>query len=1022
MFLDWITKKLFASRSKRVVNKLWPLVHKVNEWAESYRSLTDEQLQAKTLEFKERLQKGETTDDILCEAFGVVKDACRRLKESTKEEEHFVEVTGHRLEWNMVPFDVQIMGGIVLHQHKIAEMATGEGKTLVATMPLYLNALTGRNVQLVTVNDYLAKRDSDWMGHLYKWLGLTVGCIQNNQSPDVRRQMYNCDITYGTNSEFGFDYLRDMGMAHSKDELVQRDYFYAIVDEIDSILIDEARTPLIIAGPAKVSTHMYDKVKPMVEALFGRQYKLMAELLQRAKTLLDKADATADEKDEAYHLLAKVKIGMPRHKLLRRFMEEPAVRKGLERVDVEWHSDTNRGLLQQIKEELYFTVDEKGGESELSEKGRLDMMPSDPQAFVIPDLPTIFSELDADTKLSEEEKLERRKSAQVEYDRKSEMLHNISQLLRAYCLFEKDVQYVVQDNKVIIVDEFTGRPQPGRRFAEGLHQALEAKENVQIERETQTLASITIQNYFRMYTKLAGMTGTASTEATEFKSIYDLDVVSVPTNRPCKRIDYDDRIYKTQREKYRAIIEEIVECNKKGQPVLVGTISVEVSELLSRLLTRERIIHNVLNAKHNQSEAEIVSRAGQMGAVTIATNMAGRGTDIKLGPGVKELGGLHVIGSERHDARRIDLQLRGRCSRQGDPGSSRFYVSLEDNLMRLFGSDRVAGIMERLGLEEGQELSHPLLSRSIEKAQKRVEQQHFGIRKRTLEYDDVMNKQRAAIYGLRKEILTTEDSRKLLMDFIQTAVGERVDAAFASRPKNEALDTSELQAWLNRTIPFSFPPETFTDPKNQEDSETMIAAIMNGINEVYTVKETAEGEEPSRWLEHYIMLNALDNLYQGHLYDMDDLRQSVQLRSYGQRDPLVEYKQEAFNLYSTLLGSVKDAVCTNIFRYRIVRRPTTPNGDAKGDEEGKEQRKAPGMPQGSVENPDGTQEATQRRLPSQLQTMHRSFGQFEGTASRPAQPAQPVTIHRQAPKVGRNDPCPCGSGKKYKACCGRFEK
>ncbi len=1001
MFLDWIIKKLFSSRNKRVVNKLWPLVHRVNELAESYKGLSDEELKAKTPEFQERLRNGETTDDILCEAYAVVKEACRRLKNSTNEGEHFVEVTGHRLEWDMVPFDVQIMGGIVLHQHKIAEMATGEGKTLVATMPLYLNALTGKNVQLVTVNDYLAKRDSDWMGHLYKWLGLTVGCIQNNQSPDLRREQYNCDITYGTNSEFGFDYLRDMGMAHSSKELVQRDHYYAIVDEIDSILIDEARTPLIIAGPAKVSTHMYDKVKPLVESLYSRQYKLMANLLQEAKELLDKPDATADDKDLAYHLLAKVQIGMPRHKLLRRFMEEPAVRKGLERVDAEWHSDVNRGLLQQIKEELYFTVDEKGGESELSEKGRTELMPSDPQAFVIPDLPTIFSELDADTTLSEEEKLERRKKVQVEYDNKAELLHNISQLLRAYCLFEKDVQYVVQDNKVIIVDEFTGRPQPGRRFSEGLHQALEAKENVKIERETQTLASITIQNYFRMYEKLAGMTGTAATEATEFKSIYELDVVTIPTNRPCIRVDYDDRIYKTQREKYRAIIQEISECNKKGQPVLVGTISVEVSELLSRLLTREHIIHNVLNAKHNQSEAEIVARAGQRGAVTIATNMAGRGTDIKLGPGVKELGGLHVIGSERHDARRIDLQLRGRCSRQGDPGSSRFYISLEDNLMRLFGSDRIASIMDRLGLEEGQELSHPMLSRSIEKAQKRVEQQHFGIRKRTLEYDDVMNKQRTAIYGLRHEILTTEDSRKLLMDFIRTAVGERVDAAFAARPKGEALDTTELQGWLNRTIPFSFAKEIFTDEKNQKENEALIDAIMERIDEAYTIKETAEGPEASRWLERYIMLNALDNLYQMHLYDMDDLRQSVQLRSYGQRDPLVEYKQEAYNLYSTLLGGIKDAVCTNIFRYRLIRRTADDSRD--------------------VESPDGQSEDTRRKQErAKIQMMHQSLGQFEGD-SGPARPAKTVTVRREHPKVGRNDPCPCGSGKKYKACCGRFE-
>ena len=997
--LDWIMNKLFVGRNKRVVNKLWPLVQKVNRQAEEYRSLSDDELKAKTPEFKQRLQNGETTDDIMVEAFAVVKDACRRLKESKDPAENSVEVTGHVLQWDMIPFDVQIMGGIVLHRGNISEMATGEGKTLVATMPLYLNALTGRNVQLVTVNDYLALRDSQWMGHVLRWLGLTVGCIQGNQDPETRREQYNCDVTYGTNSEFGFDYLRDMGMAHSKEELVQRDYFYAIVDEIDSILIDEARTPLIIAGPSKVSTHMYDKVKPSVEALYGQQFKLVAGFLQQARALLDKPDATDADKDQAYHLLAKVQLGMPKHKLLKRFMEEPAVRKGLERVDIEWHSDTNRGLLQEVKQELYFTMDERGGESELSEKGRNYLMPSDPTAFVMPDLPDIFSAIDADASLSETEKLEKRKQAQVEFDRKSQLLHNISQLLRAYCLFEKDVQYVVQDNKVIIVDEFTGRPQPGRRFSEGLHQALEAKENVVIERETQTLASITIQNYFRMYEKLAGMTGTAATEATEFKQIYKLDVVSIPTNRPCQRKDHNDRVYKTQREKYKAIIDEIRECHDRGQPVLVGTISVEVSELLSRLLTRANIIHNVLNAKQNQSEAEIVARAGQKGAVTIATNMAGRGTDIKLGPGVKELGGLHVIGSERHDSRRIDLQLRGRCARQGDPGSSRFYVSLEDNLMRLFGSDRIASIMERLGMEEGQDLSHPLLTSSIERAQKRVEQQHFGIRKRTLDYDDVMNKQRSAVYELRHEIITTDDSRALLMRFIYTAVAERVEAAFASKVRGEALDTAPLQEWLGRTIPFPFAPETFQATASPDD---LTEAIMKRIEEAYQVKEQNEPPEATRWLERYVMLGAIDNLYQNHLYDMDDLRQSVYLRSYGQRDPLVEYKQEAFRLYETLMGGIKDSVCTNIFRYQLLH-----------DEDG--QTRLPDLDENGelAELP-----AAKAAMAQRIQTMHQQYGQF-GTEEQPSQPMQPVTIRRDMPKVGRNDPCPCGSGKKYKNCHGR---
>ncbi|NMA43663.1 MAG: preprotein translocase subunit SecA [Oligosphaeraceae bacterium] len=989
--LEWIARKFFGSRNARVLKKLQPLVDGINNYYQSYHSLSDEELKAKTQEFKERLQAGESCDDIMCEAYAVVKDACRRLKESSDPSENTVMVTGHPLKWDMIPFDVQLFGAIALHQGNIAEMATGEGKTLVATMPLYLNALTGRNVQLVTVNDYLALRDSQWMGHVLKWLGLTVGCIQNNMSPSERRKQYACDITYGTNSEFGFDYLRDMGMATQKEDFVQRDYFYAIVDEIDSILIDEARTPLIIAGPAKVSTHQFDKVKPKVAELYQRQYELMATLLQEAKQTLADPEASAEDIDQAHLKIAKVQMGMPKHKLLMRFMEDPAIRRALERKDIELHDDNNRGYLQKVKETLFFSINERNNEADLSEKGRSFLRPGDEDAFVIPDLPSIFSEIDHDDNLTESEKLEKRKQAQVEYDTKSELIHNISQLLRAYCLFEKDVQYVVQDNKVIIVDEFTGRPQPGRRFSEGLHQALEAKEGVKIERETQTLASITIQNYFRMYEKLAGMTGTAETEATEFKSIYNLDVVVVPTNRPCQRIDYNDRVYKTQREKYAALIAEIMECNKRGQPVLVGTISVEVSELLSRLLQRRRVIHSVLNAKHHQSEAEIVARAGQLGAVTIATNMAGRGTDIKLGPGVKEVGGLHVIGSERHDARRIDRQLRGRCARQGDPGSSRFYVSLEDDLMRLFGSDRLTGIMERLGLEEGEELSHSMLSRTIQGAQKRVEQQHFAVRKRTLEYDDVMNMQRTAIYGLRRNILLTEDSRDLLLDYMYTAVSERVEAAFAVRPKkDEPLDLSDLQNWLAVTIPIGFPPDLF---KQDQNPELLSQSIMSRIEEAYQIKERVEGSESLRWLERYVMLSSLDNLYQEHLYAMDSLRQGVQLRSYGQRDPLVEYKQEAYELYAALLNAVKDEICSGIFRMSMI-------DPAKIEAAMAEHKLRLARHQSTrPEQPDNASALSVADL---------------AATSAPAT----ISIRRNTPKVGRNQPCPCGSGKKYKQCCG----
>ncbi|MBR6060153.1 MAG: SEC-C domain-containing protein, partial [Victivallales bacterium] len=751
--------------------------------------------------------------------------------------------------------------------------------------------------------------------------------------------------------------------------------------------IDEARTPLIIAGPAKESTHMYDKLKPSVAELYRRQMKLMSDWVQQAKDILDKPDHTEGEEDDAYMLLAKVQLGMPKHKQLMRLMEDASIRKALDKKDLEIHSDNNRGLLQKVKDTMYFAIDEKSHEADLSAMGREFLRPGDKDAFVIPDLPSIFSEIDADDELDEDAKIEKRRKAQEAFDEKSEIIQNISQLLRAYCLFEIDVHYVVQDNKVIIVDEFTGRPQPGRRFSEGLHQALEAKEGVQIERETQTLASITIQNYFRMYEKLAGMTGTAETEANEFKSIYNLDVVVVPTNRPCMRKDYNDRVYKTQREKYKAILEEITECNKRGQPVLVGTISVEVSELLSRMLQRQRIVHNVLNAKHHESEAEIVARAGQLGAVTIATNMAGRGTDIKLGPGVKEVGGLHVIGSERHDSRRIDRQLRGRCARQGDPGSSRFYISLEDNLMRLFGSDRISGIMEKLGLQEGEELEHPLLNRTIENAQRRVEQQHFAIRKRTLEYDDVVNKQRATIYELRKQILTTDNPKDLVLDYVYTAICDHAEAAYASRVKREPVDYSDVKDWLIRTFPIGFPADLFAT--QYANAEEFSKAIMARVEAAFGLKESQEGADAIAFVERYIMLNAIDDLYQDHLYTIDSLRQSVSLRSYGQRDPLVEFKAEAYKVFDGLMEQIKNTICQNVFRFTLQTQIA--------------QQEAPRR----VEN---------------TQEVHQNLDQFGGVgdSATPEAPAQAsITVRRQTPKVGRNDPCPCGSGKKYKQCCGR---
>ncbi|RME96213.1 MAG: preprotein translocase subunit SecA, partial [Verrucomicrobia bacterium] len=745
--IGWLIKKVIGTKNEREVRRLRPLVAQINEIEESLRSLSDDDLRAKTAAWKQELSRIQDDkelqrrlNEILPEAFAVVKNACRRMTERKT----VINVRGHDVVWDMIPFDVQLIGAWALHNGRIAEMATGEGKTLVATMPVYLNALTGRGVHVVTVNDYLAARDSEWMGAVYRFLGLTVGCILHDQPPAVRREQYACDITYGTNAEFGFDYLRDNGMAVRAEDQVQRGHYYAIVDEVDSILIDEARTPLIISGPAVVNTDnaLYVEFKPRVEALVRMQEKLCRRYLSEAKELLRKlhpedgsVPKDADEiARQAGLLLYRVKMGAPKMPELLELMENPENQQLAHAAELELHTDQTKRALYAEKEELFFAIDEKGHEADLTEKGRNAISPDDPEAFVLPDLATQLHEIDNGPEADPLKRLELKQKVQAEFENKARRIHVISQLLKAYCLYQRDVQYVVQDGKVIIVDENTGRLMTGRRWSDGLHQAVEAKEGVEIERETQTLATITIQNYFRMYKKLAGMTGTAETEAQEFHDIYNLGVLVIPTNKPCIRIDYDDTVYKTKREKYAAVIREIQEIHAKGRPILVGTISVEVSELLSRMLKRVGIVHSVLNAKYHQQEAEIVARAGQRGAVTIATNMAGRGTDIKLGPGVAELGGLHVIGTERHESRRIDRQLRGRCARQGDPGSSHFFISLEDDLMRLFGSDRIIKIMERVGLEEGQPLEHPFLNRSISQAQKRVEQHNFQIRKRTLEY------------------------------------------------------------------------------------------------------------------------------------------------------------------------------------------------------------------------------------------------------------------------------------------------
>jgi preprotein translocase subunit SecA len=1025
--MQWLIKRIVGTKNDRDLKKIRPFVEKIKDLEAGMESLSDDELKAKTAEFRKRLEEGETIDDLMCEAFAVVKNACRRLCGLE------VDVCGHPQTWDMVPFDTQLFGGIVLHQGKIAEMATGEGKTLVATLPVYLNALSGKGVHVVTVNDYLALRDATWMGTVYNYLGLTVGCIQNQMRPEQRREHYACDITYGTNSEFGFDYLRDMGMAYTPEEMVQRGWNYAIVDEVDSILIDEARTPLIISGPAPYSTEQYQIVKPSVEKMVRKQRDLCTRLMQQAKKALD------DEDDEAAMLLLyQVHQGMPKNKQLLRLQEEPSARRLLEKVQSMMLIDMNKEQGRALREELYFVIDEKGHDASLTDKGCLAMNPDDPEYYVVPDLVTALADLDGENEMSETEKFEKRQALQNQFADTSERIHAVDQLIRAYSVYEADVQYVVQNNQVVIVDEFTGRLMAGRRWSDGLHQAIEAKEGVRIERETQTLATITIQNYFRMYDKLAGMTGTAETEADEFDEIYKMDVIVVPTNRPVRRVDANDQIYKTQREKFNAIIDEIAECYQRKQPVLVGTISVEMSEVLSRMLRRVNIPHNVLNAKNNLREAEIVLGAGQPGSITIATNMAGRGTDIKLGEGVvwmekdfiigttsladKVEGkktlvdlinerpcGLCVIGSERHESRRIDRQLRGRCARQGDPGMTRFFVSLEDDLMRLFGSDRISGIMEKLGIQEGEVLEHRWLNRSIETAQRRVEQQNFSIRKRTLEYDDVMNTQREIIYGFRSTIVSAELVREHLLDVVHDVI-----LGHADELQDEEESILAFTTWVNSQYPIGFHPDHVVRRSGRKaglDPDATAKAVSDLVVAAYEKKCLLENPDQLNGMERYIMLNAVDTQWQEYLRNMDTLRQGVGLRAYGQRDPLVEYKNEAYTLFADLMDRIKEEIASRIFR--------------------------------ATTSPEAYQNflGDMQQLHSKTQTQHATLAPLVGghaagagapkrggadagseaamNAALAASQSKKTSVKRDEPKTGRNDPCPCGSGKKYKKCCGK---
>jgi preprotein translocase subunit SecA len=1016
--LNWILKQILGSKNQRELRRLKPVVDRINALDQQFKSLPDEALREKTAAWKNRLapiddpaERAVILNEILPEAFAVVKNAAQRLCGKSW------LVCDQPVTWNMVHFDVQLIGGMVLHAGRIAEMATGEGKTLVATLPLYLNALTGRGAHLVTVNDYLARRDAEWMGELFRCLGLTCGCIQHDQSPDVRREQYACDITYGVNSEFGFDYLRDNGMATSREQQVQRGHIFAIVDEVDSILIDEARTPLIIAGPATVSTHQYDQFKPGIEQLVRKQSMLCNRLVSEAKALMDDGKT-----EEGGVKLFKVKLGQPRNKALQRLLEDPVNRKALDKAELSFYQDTRKEELFTLKEELFFTIDERAHEADLSEQGREFLNPDDSDAFVLPDLMMEFAEIDVRSDLKDDAKDRAKAELQAACDNKAERIHNISQLLRAYCLYEKDVEYVVEDNKVVIVDQYTGRKMPGRRWSDGLHQAVEAKEGVQIDRETQTLATITIQNYFRLYQKLSGMTGTAETEANEFHDIYKLGVVVIPTNRPIKRQDGNDRIYKTRREKYNAVIAEIKDCHVRNQPVLVGTASVESSELLSRMLGREKIPHNVLNAKQHAREAEIVSRAGQAGTVTISTNMAGRGTDIKLGEGVADVGGLMVLGTERHESRRIDRQLRGRCARQGDPGASRFYVSFEDDLMRNFGaSDRMTRIMERFGLEDGQELEHPWLNKSVENAQKRVEQRNYLSRKHTLEYDDVMNKQREVIYGYRNETIDTDDTRHLIDEVIDEAIPMKVEEYLKNDGESEP-NYQGLLFWVNTTFPVGLSAEKAGF--EQRDAAGNARFLIDTIRKSYLTKCEHEEPEAVQGLERYIVLNAIDRLWQEHLFAMDALREGIQLQRIGQKDPLIEYKNEAYSMFVELMSNIKFEILHNLFRstsnlqafenflaslpqhllHETLTGQHAPGADASP---------APQSAPSSQHLPPPAARQTRPEPNASRLVSDNGNGHAE------EEPLLEIPARREAPKVGRNEACPCGSGKKYKNCCGK---
>lgn len=1090
-------KKVLGDKASRDKKAITPIVNKVKEAYQSIKDLDNDSLRAKTQEFKEKItshvsedenrkaalkqqieddhdmamqekekiygeidklsthiyeKTQEMLDQLLPEAFAVMKETARRFKDNTEVEvtatdwdRHLATVMdnvridgdkayyknqwmagGNLVTWDMVHYDVQLFGGVVLHQGKIAEMATGEGKTLVATLPVYLNALPGKGVHVVTVNDYLAKRDSEWMGMLLEFHGMKVDCIDKHEpSTAERRNAYLSDVTYGTNNEFGFDYLRD-NMTGDPAEMVQRDPYYSIVDEVDSVLIDDARTPLIISGPTpKGEKHEFDVLKGDVEKLYNAQKNLVSRLISEARSIL-KTNPKGDELNKAGDLIFTAYHGLPKNHALIKLLSEEG-NKALMQKRESFYLQEQAKNMHIIDDELYFVIDEKNNSSDLSEKG-IDLLTksyNDPNFFILPNIGERVAELES-MGLEEKDLLQKKNEMITDYAIKSERVHTVTQLLKAYTLFEKDVEYVIMDNKIKIVDEQTGRIMEGRRYSDGLHQAIEAKENVKVEAATQTYATVTLQNYFRMYKKLAGMTGTAETEAGEFWDIYKLDVVVIPTNKPIIRDDRQDLVYKTKREKYTAVIDEIENLVKLKRPSLVGTTSVETSELLSKMLTRRHIEHNILNAKLHFKEAQIIREAGQPGKVTIATNMAGRGTDIKLGSGVVEAGGLAIIGTERHDSRRVDRQLRGRAGRQGDPGSSQFYVSLEDDLMRMFSSGRVAGIMDRLGLKEGEVIQHSMITKSIERAQRKVEENNFGIRKRLLEYDDIMNSQREVIYKKRRHALFGErlavDISNMMYDLCEQIVVENQENSDYASFEMRTLRVLSTEPVVNEKEFLSFPAEEITEKlfakvykSYQQKRERLISQTLPVVKDVYenqsqyeniaipfydgqkqvqiiaNLKRAVEtgGKEIALAFEKGIVLNSIDDAWKEQLREMDDLKQSVQNASYEQKDPLLVYKFESFNLFKSMIEKINNEVVSYLIRGDIY------NPDQQVFHEAKINR---GIDRSKIREERGDM-----------------LSQAHADTQEHVKP-QPVKV---AKKVGRNDPCPCGSGKKYKNCCGK---